>query len=84
MIQPGLADSGGGAEVQAEVRHVVGGDRDHARVRLVDDRRGVGELEEVRADAVDGQIRVEADAEGSRALPDVRRGQLNGEARPRV
>ena len=27
---------------------------------------------------------MEPDAEGSRALPDVRRGQLNGEARPRV
>ena len=84
VVQLGDADDGGGAEVQPEGRHVVGGHRDHGRVGLVDDRRGVGQLQIVRTCIVDGQVGVESDAVGGGALADVRRGQLDAQARLRI
>ena len=62
----------------------MGGDRDHGRVGLVDDGRGVDEFQGVRPKIVDGEIGVEADAVGGGALADVRCGQLDCEAALRV
>ena len=62
----------------------MGGDRDHGGIGLVDDGRGVVELQLVCSCVVDGEVGVEADAVGGGALADVRCGQLDGEAALRI